>query len=672
MPTQIDRIRDLCIQYDEHCSKYKKNRSYEQWLKQQLAKELLAHAEHPNKLLRILNEPSKSLDFPEKTKAEILQMNSSSVVSWFFKGFLLLLSAPISLPIVLLWSLRTRKTINFLKADGALFLEQLIPLCQSWNEPPAPIPEKKSNKPISEGILPMPPLYPKETSGTVQEKNALTSAAELSESQLEEDVDLNNMSKLASQLSNIFGPDLIMGQQVTNFKGKSMVIASKPIEKTDNPNELRLSFTCEFLFVDAPHEQCVIRLFKRFPPMPVTSLPAPLLLTDSATSEYTLASYPLIQASKDYCLSFFRHDFTSMMKKALDEPRLGTWIEWADQALALAKTQEQKLTVIEHIVTRICFAQSTMHESLLIGCGVRLQKSMDAALAELPFNYRSLIAEFEKISRLYDTIWSLLEENRNEDAYELFKTVTLSVFIRTVCPELLAMKLQLYAVFSINGESHETVGGVLSAAVQLSQAYSVLSRHNYTFKIMAEYEPAAGAKPYTIYLEKLGSTLHYVIRNVENTADIVGQLDEDELVIYNDKQRYYNLSTEDLVKGYHYENANLIAFLVDKGHAHQQRSPEMITLHQQTIQVLGAMEIKARTAWQQTSMDDIRARGKALDEFIRTQAWQGQIPLVRTDRQVEYYPQKYLPILQFYGVVDPSIRYLDDELSENSSNLSMR
>lgn len=663
MPTQIDRIRELCIQYDEHCSKYKKNRSYEQWLKQQLAKELLAHADSPKKLLRILNEPSKSLDFPEKTKAEIIQMNRSSVVSWFFKGFLLLLSAPISLPIILLWSLRTRKTINFLKADGALFLEQLIPLCQSWNEPPAPIPAKKSTKPISEGIVTMPPLYPKATSGTVQ-----TTTAELSESQLEDDADLNNMSKLAAQLSNIFGSDLTMGQKITNFKGKSMVIASKPIEKTDNPNELLLSFTCEFICVDAPHEQCVIRLFKRFPPMPVTSLPAPLLLTDSATSEYSLASYPLIQASKDYCLSFFRHDFNSMMKKALNEPMLFTWIEWADQALALAKTQEQKLTVINHIVTRICIAQSKMNRSLLIIWGSRLQKSMDAALAELPFNYRSLIAEIENISRLYDSIWSLLEENRNLEAYELFETVNLSVFIRKVCPELLAMKRQLYAVFLLNGEIDGTIDIVIRAVDNLSQAYSVLSRHNYTFKIMAEYEPAAGATPDTIYLEKLGSTLHYVIRNVENTADIVGRIDEDELVLYNDQQRYYTLYNEDLVKQYYYENANLIAFLVDKGHAHQQRSPEMITLHQQTIQALGAMEIKARKAWQQMSMDDICARGKALETFITTQSWQGQIPQVRTDRQVEYYRKEYLPILQWCGVVDPFIQYLDDELSENSSN----
>ena len=671
MSLEIERIKELCMHYERHLTDQKKYLSYFEQVKRDLTEELLKNADNPKKLLNLLEEPSNFLDSPSKTKADILRTNRNSPLSWFFKGVLLLITAPVSLPLLMLWSFKTRGTINFFKADGAIFLERLIPLCQCWTEPPSS--DSSSGKkpsaptiPISKGLSPMkyPTLF------------SLTPAAQQCEMQPSEeaieDVDLKNMSRFAGQVANIFDPEFTMGQMLKDFKGQAMIIASDPIEKTDNPNELRLRFTCELMYTAAPHEICEIRLFKTFSPMVVEKAPAPLAITGPTNIERQPIQYPWIQTGQEYCLSFFKDNFASMMKKGHenvgheDGYDLFKRIKYYEQALTLAKTDVEKLWAIEFIINSADACRAFFRYGPFLWHESKIQEKIKAALEQLPPDYRRLSVEITKTNALYQTIWTYLETNETKEAWKLFQTITLSHFIIKACPELDAMRCQLAAVFEINGEDEQLEDGAISAVGWLHEAYRRLSQQNYSLCIMTAYDPLRGAEPGKLFLqESKRGPLHYVIRNGDDTADFVGMITQEELAITGvllwdcPGPKHFILNLERQI-------SRLIAILVDRGHAQQSSTLEAPLMREYAIKAMGQIQLHAAEAWEKTPPYEVRARAHALDQRKTAQVWNGQRPQIRIDKEPKYFPKDSLKTGQWAGSIDPSIRYLDDTETTSS------
>jgi hypothetical protein len=669
MSLEIDRIKQLCIDYEKHLTKQKRRLTYFEIFKRDLTKELLKHGDNPQKILKLLEEPSQFLDSPTSTKAKILRMNRNTPISWFFKGLMVLITAPISLPVLMLWSLKTRGTINFFKAEGAIFLDKLIPICQSVNELPPDSSTKRKTKvriiPISKGRTPMKHLFL--TTRTQKPEELITQ-------QKDEPVDLQNMSQLAGQVANIFDPKLTMHHMLKNFNGQAMIIASEPIQKTNNPNQLRLRFTCELMYTGTQPTPCDITLFKTFSPMSLEGVTGLQLITSDTTEEQPTLQYPWIQGAQEYCLSFFKDSFASMMKKGHEETSdFFMTIKYYEQALTLAKTNSEKLIGIEHIVNYITPKLLSFKYGPLEHFMPFLEKKIEKALKELPANYRVLSVEVNNINHLYQTIWSYLENNETNEAWKLFQTITLSDFIKKTCTDIDAMYFQLYAVFQINGEDEQLEDGAISAAAWLHGAYRRLSQQNYSLCLMTEYNPSLGAEIGKVYLqESQHSPLNYVIRNQDNTDDLIGQITQEELIINGIDMGYSSGCSQDFIDKLGRSIPRIIATLVDKGHASQPRTPEARLMRKEAIQAMGEIQLLATKAWQKTPPHERSARAHALDQRKTSQIWQGQLPQIRIDKDPRYFSKESLKTGQWAGSIDPTIRYIDDiETTNTSSNSNL-
>jgi hypothetical protein len=709
--TPLDKIKQLCEQYKKHINPPNKKTddlSYLELLKAGITRNLLLSVKHPKKLLTILQDKCDDPYFSSMTNADVLRMNRSNPLSLFFKGLLVLLTFPVSLPLLMFWSFKTKGTLNFLKADGEIFLEQLIPLCTNWVEPPPRSTSRNTPTPSTNSTLRDLNPMPKRDHFAQNRSTALVSGrseasvsalvprhpeAPATEEPIEllqvENPDLKNMRRLATQMVSVFSnPRETLDRQLLDFKGKAMITVSLPIRPvgTENPNALRLEFTCQFMYTDAPPVQCEIILCKTFSPMVRATSVAPPLITAGSTAARPQTQSYWMQRSQQYCKSFFADNFGSMMQKGHqnvgqeEASDLLKTVKYYERALNLATTDVEKLQAIEAIINSIHDSRKLFEGVPFPNFELNLQKRTKAALRQLPTHYRFLSEDIKHTTASFQTVWTFLENNQPKEAWTVFRIIAMSHFLEQSCPELDAMHCQLSAVFQINGEHEQLESGALTACGLLQAAYLRLSQQNYSLCLLTEYDPSRGAELGKIYFaETMNAPLNYVIRNDSDTADWVGTITQEEIRENGILMEYCSGDPEDFIWRLDEQLSRVIAVLVEKGHAQQPCTPEATLMRQLAIKPMGRMQQRAAEAWIRTPFQEGRARAYAFDDSKKESIWNGYWPSLRTDKAPKNLPKKefFLPF-QADGVTDPSLRYpdddteIDDENTSTSSNLTRR
>lgn len=503
-----------------------------------------------------------------------------------------------------------------------------------------------------------------------------------------ENLDLKNMSRLATRMAGVFSgpqygddPRHEIDQMLSRFKGQAMIIASDPIRAVgeDNPNELRLKFTCQLMYTDAPLVECEITLFKTFSPMVQVAPTYPLLTMTDANAEQHRTQPNVMQIAQRYCMSFFEDTFSSAMRKGHtnigkeEASDLLTTVKYYERALTLAATDIERLMAIEAIINSINDTRKFFKYK--DGCIYRnfelnLQKKTKSALQHLPSNYRLLSVDIQRTTALYHTIWAYLEKNQLKNALKLFNSLTLSHFIKKTCLELHAMHCQLLAVFEINGEYGHLEDNAIDAGEGLQAAFLRLSQQNYSLYLMTEYVPSRGAEFGKIYLtETMDGPLNYVVRNDNDTADWFGTITQEEIIENGIRMGWYCPShPEDFIANLDEQLPRIIAVLVEKGHAHQPCTPEATLMRQMAIKSLGKIQLLAAAAWATTPFKEGRVRAYALDDRANESLMRGCHPSIRQDKAPRYLPKEAVLFGQAAGWVDPSIRHPDDNTAIDDGN----
>ena len=90
----------------------------------------ISKAKNTTKIMTILEEKTV-VEGKTITNSDLLQRDGSYLGLRLLYGLFYILTFPFSLPILLFWSRITRGTINFIKTDGSILVEQIQERCQS-------------------------------------------------------------------------------------------------------------------------------------------------------------------------------------------------------------------------------------------------------------------------------------------------------------------------------------------------------------------------------------------------------------------------------------------------------------------------------------------------------------------------------------------------------------
>lgn len=128
----MNEIKNHCHAYRQHLSTSDNGEPLSA-MKKKIVTEIL-EKNNPQDILSLLKRQTSTLKLTGRpthsSYEEILRMRRSSWLRDIVMGLLLVLTFPISVPFLMIWSRTARGDINFLKPDGAIFVEKLQFLCE--------------------------------------------------------------------------------------------------------------------------------------------------------------------------------------------------------------------------------------------------------------------------------------------------------------------------------------------------------------------------------------------------------------------------------------------------------------------------------------------------------------------------------------------------------------
>ncbi len=127
----MKKIHLLCDDYINN-RRYKTGyRIYEEWILMEIRSQT-----NISGVLAILSNQEKkyrALYRLDLTNAEVMKKNDMSWSKWLIFIFLLIITFPLSVPLLAIHSWWTRGTLNFFKTNGAVIFDKILALCQNKN-----------------------------------------------------------------------------------------------------------------------------------------------------------------------------------------------------------------------------------------------------------------------------------------------------------------------------------------------------------------------------------------------------------------------------------------------------------------------------------------------------------------------------------------------------------
>lgn len=128
----MKKIHALCRQYLKHLDKNK----FAEPIRLQKKKILnrLLYTQDPTEVIRVLGIKN---NHPTLTNySQVLRQSRTPWLMFLLKGFGVFFTFPLSLPILMLWSFVERGTINFLKTDGSILVDEILILYEQRSKSP--------------------------------------------------------------------------------------------------------------------------------------------------------------------------------------------------------------------------------------------------------------------------------------------------------------------------------------------------------------------------------------------------------------------------------------------------------------------------------------------------------------------------------------------------------
>lgn len=499
----MNEIKNLCHTYQQHLSTSDNGEPLSA-MKKKIVTEIL-EKNNPQDILSLLSRQTSDLKLighPKYSSYEqILRMRRSSWLRDIVMGLLLVLTFPISVPFLMIWSRTTRGDINFSKPDGAVFVEKLQFLCEQAS-PQAQI-ELSSiknlnnltllrNNPVNDyrSLVPQVNLKPRRTALTASTKERggffgglFDSSSHLSDSGDPQLLSFR-MRPFAYHQDNFISVDIFCNFKfIPNLmKGTSLKLrfdlrpSYLSAQSISSPS---LSLETQEASETVTQQTDVLQtiqnyFFKPKPPETFETIYAAIQEQRCDVRDGSLLALKLARNDTQRVMALEclintlkrRYDFycekaeeeevevkkaTTRLKllKDYEEGRYVPGNEW-EKADIERWTEENEVHLRHHHLP--------LWEETLYRAEYRAQQNINAseqclqelsdALDSLPANYRSITPSANQLQATFDLMFRLLENNQIGDAEILYqKNKNLSYFLETAFPHFKALLKQFTGTF---------------------------------------------------------------------------------------------------------------------------------------------------------------------------------------------------------------------------------
>jgi hypothetical protein len=492
-------IHRLCSEYKEGLSNHADTpRDYRDIRMKIIAR--LLESKNTNEVRNILKRQpfADSLNY-----AQTLQYNFASWQTFLINNFLVLISFPISLPLLIIQSWIMRGTPNFLKTDGAILVENILQLCNAVSQ------EQSKQRPIKKTQnRPTPTLNKNTTSARViplvspnpvnhvpnssPETSIVVPATSSANPSLKQSPDMatnaiNNTLQTINHFSSaLFG---LMGEKALKTETGSPLIITSRIRPGDEEHYV-LDTYCEFKWSSQTPQTLTLSLTPYLYPEMESSTN---FVSEQAAQN--LPSQNWYARGARLIPSLFRSNptFQTLMQQGNEQKRvfnLGTAETIYSEALALAQNPAEKILVIEALINTLdshrelglkthdyerylCYQTSVNFENWTLEekektrnrvayCENFIAENLakiNENIALLPHNYHATTPSAVAIDRKFHLIYTLLRANCIGEAKDVFDNMPpLTPFIKYAFPGIEATWYQLNGVFHmLDGNGYYTV-----------------------------------------------------------------------------------------------------------------------------------------------------------------------------------------------------------------------
>ncbi|MDP3560625.1 MAG: hypothetical protein Q8R83_00380 [Legionellaceae bacterium] len=443
-PRLSEKIRRLNTLFSEQHSKsflFSYYTIVELWSMQQQITKKLDTAQSNQDLLNILTKPVR-YQSQKLTNKELLRKNHFSWPYWILTTVLIVMTFPLSIPILSLWSTKNRGTLQFWKATHALLIEDIS---TDALMPPTSVPlTLNSTHPI--------------TKESPMDRYGATSSSQMIVKRLKsaEPIESSAPNIISSIVPAIKMDSFFSNMAITNLQRQvgNPVITSYTIENVSNDtNVFSINLECEFDITNGEPHQETLKLYKQHI-LPETFQPVENMIPFTCPQEKR-------NFFKDAAVQIGlknSSDFYKTLLNAAETQDINEKENLYLKAYSRAKTDKQRTQVLEHLVNEYyAFYQYQVRNKHIDpeDSNAESQEKINKYLSYLPKNYQqtcdsaiALTESFNAILELitydqFDLAWAKYQDLENQ------KMLPLSHFLQRTFPNLQATWYQLSAIFVI-------------------------------------------------------------------------------------------------------------------------------------------------------------------------------------------------------------------------------
>lgn len=396
----------------------------------------------------ILQEPSR-LD-SSITKGELLKKNRSDHNIWLFEMLVIILTFPISIPILMIWSWIMRGTSDFLKTTGAIYVDNILFHCSQATPGSS---ADNSTSLLSNTLTRIHTMQSKPSENNEQSFSLTERRPAMKLNQT--DSFIHKSTAAFAQINQGIGAlgmgiteDMHVDKQLKDETGIPLITSYRINRPTDfRPNSFSMDIMCIFRWTNRHRERSTLLFINEFKAPPnVVGYQRPILQQKFEPNRSSILCYSSW---------FSKPTSEDILKNA--ESLSGMYQERVDlyiEAYELAKTEVQRILVLECLITQYANFHEYHKNRRLRGWDnydPGALQEIKKYLTWLPDNYQTQTPSANKINENFQSIFGLLQEQRIDDAWAQFEPyVELSYFIQQAFPNLQAMKHLLHAIFIIS------------------------------------------------------------------------------------------------------------------------------------------------------------------------------------------------------------------------------
>ncbi|WP_133130978.1 hypothetical protein [Legionella yabuuchiae] len=495
----MEEIKQLTLAYIHHNNESLFTSKH---LKKTIAFDIWNNAQTPQQVLNFLHKKHGISPYLDVPRYQVLVMNRTPWWLWLIQAAVILITFPISIPFLMIWSWKNRGTVNFMRTDGSIYLEKVLNLCKKAGIEKPNLPSRSPPFSYFESTtLPDPSLnlgnnMPTPTasshSNLLQVLGSPTNTTNTTDTSLtttlpdtpsiEEETNkmLEGITRFCKQAIQVMrdNPYMFMDDEVMKSNGKAVITYIYPLERTlvNGKEEWWQNFKYASPWTKPWQEldefPLKIKVFREF------TFVRPLQKTDKLPTNI-LPPKCLQEKAYSMVLSFYKDDSKTLVQKAREHRGEGKSEKFYHRALEAAKNNEEYIDVMEKLINfyyeelEIFKEKSSTKHRYQTPIGERQlqerlrlkQNEIDECIDMLPKDYHQHSKIAQTLNAFFNDVWGSLEKTysspqeeieNNRQISNLFyneqiKELIDSGFVQLALPHFVCMWHMLHGLFFIKG-----------------------------------------------------------------------------------------------------------------------------------------------------------------------------------------------------------------------------